>query len=104
METRASQPEILLKMYVEMDTFLFESSCFYLFLTQGLRFFSFLSAGVGMNRSRCGWNKKEVQGPRATRSSQVRHTDASETLQSGPGQLQDLSQKSVRVAGILPTR
>lgn len=63
-----------------------------------------------MNRSRCGWNKKEVRASRTTRSSgsQVRHTDPSQTLQPGPGlygepQLQDLSQMSAGVAGVLPT-
>lgn len=82
-------------------------------------FFSLLSTGVGMNRSRSSWNKKDPQSTvaRTTRSSQARHTDPAETLESEPGLYgkqrkkqtdsalaQDLSQMSVSGRDGLPTR
>lgn len=74
-----------------------------------------------MNRPRSSWNKKDPQSTvtRITRSSssQVRHTDSAEALQSGPGLYgkqrkkqtdsalaQDLSQMSVSGLAGLPTR
>lgn len=82
--------------------------------------FSSLSTGVEMNRSRSSWNKKDPQSTvtRITRSSssQVRHPDSAETLQSGPGLYgkqrkkqtdsalaQDLSQMSVSGLAGSPT-
>lgn len=72
-----------------------------------------------MNRSRSSWNKKDPQSTvaRTTRSSQARHTDPAETLESEPGLYgkqrkkqtdsalaQDLSQMSVSGRDGLPTR
>lgn len=80
-----------------------------------------LSAAVGMNRSRSSWDNKALHSPviRITRSSgsQARHTDPTETLESGPGPYrkqrkkqtdsvlaQDLSQMSVSGLDSLPAR
>lgn len=85
-------------------------------------FFSILlSAAVGMNRSRSSWDNKALHSPvtRITRSSssQVRHTESTETLESRPGPYgkqrkkqtdsvlaQDLSQMSVSGPDSLPAR